>query len=84
MTDFESARLIDHLRSKWGDGRRCPMCDHSAWEISSKIFEIREFHDGNLVIGSGPIIPIIPVSCKNCGNTILLNAIIAGFVKASK
>ena len=32
-----------------------------------------------MIVG-GPIVPLAPVTCNNCGNTILLNALIAGIV----
>jgi len=47
---------------------------------SKKIFQLSEFHEGNLVVG-GPLIPVIPVTCTNCGNTVLVNALISGALK---
>jgi hypothetical protein len=29
----------------------------------------------------GPILPVVPVICNHCANTILVNAVIAGLVK---
>ena len=54
------------------------MCDHQAWVIGKNVFELREFHEKGFLIGPGPIVPIIPVTCSNCGNTVLINAFIAG------
>lgn len=56
------------------------MCGVSNWSVHDSTFQLTEFNQGSIVIG-GPVIPIIPVSCTNCGNTILVNAIIAGFIK---
>jgi len=83
MTDSKSDTVIRHLTDKW-KGRSCPMCGTGRWNVSDKVFEIREFHDGNLVLGSGPIVPIVPVTCDNCGNVVLVNAIVAGSVAAPK
>lgn len=83
MTDSKSEKIIKHLSDKW-KGRSCPMCGAGNWNVSDKVFEIREFHDGNLVLGSGPIIPLVPVTCDNCGNVILVNAIVAGSVSPKK
>ena len=74
MDKSDSERLIQFLNEKW-QGRPCPMCHMSTWSAQNKIFELREFHGGGLVIGGSPIIPVIPITCNNCGNTILINAI---------
>jgi hypothetical protein len=59
------------------------MCGVGNWNVQDSTFELREFHEGTLVVG-GPIIPVVPVVCTNCGNTILVNAIIAGAVKSQE
>lgn len=78
-TDEEKARsekLIKFLNEKWGS-RACPMCKGGPWEVQGKIFQLMEFSGGGLVVG-GPIIPVVPVSCSNCGHTVLVNALLAG------
>jgi len=76
MSKYDTNKLIAHLKVKWA-GRPCPMCLVGNWEVQDSIFQIMEFNEGSLVIG-GPIVPLVPVTCKNCGNTILLNAIVSG------
>ena len=56
------------------------MCNHGNWSVQDTVFELRPFHGGSMVIGSGPLVPVIPVTCNNCGNTVLLNAIITGAI----
>lgn len=73
-------KFLNHLNSKWGN-KPCPMCSSSGWNVSENIFELREFHGGDIVLGNGPIIPVIPVSCNNCGNTVFVNAIISGAIE---
>ncbi len=80
---IDSAKIIGHLNSKW-EGRSCQMCGTGKWNVSDSIFELREYNQGNMVIGGGPIIPIVPVTCENCGNTILVNAIKAGLIEPNK
>lgn len=78
MAAIESKKVISFLSEKWGE-KKCPMCNHDAWEVQDKVFQLSEFHQGNLVVG-GPLVPVIPVTCTNCGNTILVNALIAGAI----
>ena len=77
---IDSEKLVNHLKSKW-QGRHCQMCRTGNWNVSDSIFELREYNQGNLVIGGGPIIPVIPITCDNCGNIVFVNAILAGFIE---
>jgi hypothetical protein len=79
MSQYETAPVLAHLTQKWAN-RPCPMCEKTAWSIEGSSFELREFNHGNMIVG-GPVIPIIPVVCTNCGNTVLVNAILAGAVE---
>jgi len=83
MAKFDGNKLIIHLEKKW-QGKPCPMCGVGNWNVQDSSYELREYHGGNIVIGGGPIIPVVPVVCTNCGNTILVNAIIAGVVSRTE
>lgn len=83
MAKFNSEKILIHLKEKW-KGRPCPLCNVGNWNVSDSVYELREFHDGNLVIGSGPILPVVPVTCSNCGNTVMVNALISGAVEQPK
>jgi hypothetical protein len=80
---IDIAKLGNHLKDKW-KGRPCQMCGLGNWNVSETIFEIREYNQGDLIVGGGPILPVIPVTCDNCGNTILVNAIKAGLIESNK
>ncbi len=79
MAKFDGQLAIAHLQQKWA-GRTCPMCLVGNWSVQDSTYQLTEFNEGSLVIG-GPVIPVIPVICNNCGNTILVNAITAGVLK---
>lgn len=81
MPAIDINQAIAFLNAKWGL-RPCPMCGTSNWTVQGTPFQLMEFHQGNLVVG-GPIVPVIPVICVNCGNTVLVNAIIAGLVPSA-
>ena len=80
MAKFNSEKFLNHLKKKW-EGRPCPLCGIGNWNISDSVFELRKFHGGNLVISGGPVVPIVPVTCSNCGNTIMVNALLSGAVE---
>jgi ribosomal protein S27AE len=78
MTEIDNEKVLAFLKNKWTNPR-CPMCGGGGWNVEQGVFELRKFHGGNFIMG-GPLIPIIPVSCQNCGNTVFVNAIMAGVV----
>lgn len=75
--DFEATK--NYLMEKWGN-TPCPMCKKGPWNIPTKMFELNEFSENGLIIG-GSSIPLIPIFCENCGNVILVNALISGAYK---
>ena len=80
---LDSEKLLEHLKTKW-QGRHCQMCGTGNWNVSDSIFELREYNNGNLILGGGPLIPIVPITCDNCGNTVFVNAIKAGLIDPNK
>ena len=80
MAKFDAEKAVAHLHTKW-KGRTCPMCQAGNWNVQDSTYQLLEFSEGGLVLG-GPVIPVIPIVCSNCGNTVLVNAITAGIVSA--
>ena len=72
-------KLIEKLNQVWKN-KTCDICTANNWMIDDTLFEIREFHGGKTVLGSGAIKPLITISCNSCGNTKLMNAIQLGLV----
>lgn len=79
---IDSQKVINFLNERW-KGVLCPYCHGNEWNVQDKVFEVREFNNGDMYVG-GPnaaIVPIIPVTCSKCGHTVLVNALIAGVVE---
>ena len=53
----------------------CSICQSQSWNLADIVFELREFNQGNMVVGA-PVMPVIAITCNKCGNTLLLNAIV--------
>jgi hypothetical protein len=73
-------KLTRFVAAKWRPPFQCPYCLTNNWNITHEVFQLTEFSGAGLVIG-GPVVPIAPVTCNNCGHTVLLNAIIAGVIE---
>jgi hypothetical protein len=75
-------RVQKRMNELWPQGKaaQCAVCAHSNWTLNDTVFEMREFHGPQTIIGSGAIFPVVALSRNNCGNTHLLSAIRLGAV----
>ena len=78
MSDIDTKKVLAHLNKIRSTSKGCKFCGANDWAVIDKVFELREFQ--SRVVGS-PIIPVIPVTCNQCGNILLFNAIAAKLVK---
>jgi RNase P subunit RPR2 len=75
----QQEKLISKLNQVWKN-KICDICNNNNWMIDDTLFEIREFHGGKTVFGSGAIKPLITLTCSSCGNTKFMNALQLGLV----
>lgn len=82
MGKINGEKTIKFLNERW-NGVACPLCGGTGWSVTDRSFELREFNDGKLVMGgaNASVIPLIPVTCEKCGNTVLINALVADLLK---
>ncbi len=78
MDKIDTQKFIEFINAKWGQ-RSCPMCAAYDWSVQDVVYGVRGYLPWLLPNG-GPTVPVIPVVCKNCGNTIFVNAIISGII----
>lgn len=74
LNQEQQDKLVSKLNEVWKN-KTCDVCEQQKWMIDDTLFELREFHGGRIVLGSGAIKPIITITCNTCGNTKMLNAI---------
>lgn len=75
LTIEQQSALTAFLNKKWPNSA-CPMCHVNSWAVNGWITMLVSDKLG-IVLGS-PVVPIIALSCNNCGNTLMVNAIVAG------
>jgi len=61
----------------------CPLCGNNEWTVSDAVFYSQELtqskEEGSIIIGEpSKYMPFIAISCKNCGNTHIINTLAAG------
>lgn len=81
MEKCNTENLLKHLNEKWHN-TKCLLCQSDDWSANDSVFELRQFNQGDLTLGNTPILPVIPITCKNCGNTVLINAMIAKVIES--
>lgn len=72
-------QAIALLDQKWKGGKACPVCGNNSWNINPDLAELRFLSVEAFVVG-GPVIPVAVVTCNNCGNTLLFNAMRLGWI----
>ncbi len=77
ITDEQKNHVLLKLNELWKGAKACPLCNTEKWNVSDKLFEIRELSVSKEE--NADVCPIIPITCDTCGNMILLNAIYLGF-----
>ncbi|MBI5077718.1 hypothetical protein HZB94_05075 [Candidatus Falkowbacteria bacterium] len=81
LNDEQQKKLIEKLNEVWQQPKICSVCGHNQWDVSDRIFELREFHGGGMVIGGqSSITPIVHATCKNCSHTLFFNALKIGLI----
>lgn len=82
LTEEQAQSVITHI-TRTSNNRTivCPICGNTQWSVNSIITEMREFQNGNLILGgNSSIMPFVSITCNNCGHTLFINAIRAGIV----
>lgn len=83
LTKEQVSLILTKLNNyNYNNGRRpCSICGNQKWLLNDTIFEMREFNGGDLIIGEkSAIMPVISLSCTECGNTLFLSAIKMGVI----
>jgi predicted nucleic-acid-binding Zn-ribbon protein len=77
-------RALAWLDIHWKGSRKCPICASNSWGIGG-IAELLPFFPNtqNLTIPIG-VQPMFTVTCKTCGYTFMMNALISGVVAPYK
>jgi hypothetical protein len=73
--DWED-RAVAWLAEKWGNARACPYCSNPDWGVGAKLIEARPW-------GEDGVVPMLQVTCTNCGHTVSVDASVAGLVHYS-
>jgi len=80
LTQTQIDQVATWVRGKWTTSK-CPMCSHNDWQLPGDVNISIVPEDGGVKLGGGPIIPCAVMVCRSCGNTLLVNLVVAGVRK---
>ena len=71
-------RIIEAIQAKMGgQTAHCTICGNNTWGVDGYVATV--LGDGPLEIRiSGNVLPMVALSCRNCGNTNFLNLLVLG------
>ena len=78
-------QVIDYLK-KWKTAQ-CGICGYDDWVVASTVFVLHEYtslEPTGFYGSTESVFPVIPLTCKTCGNVLFLSAVAAGVVPAIK
>lgn len=77
--------VAEKIGTAIGPSHECPMCKKAdELLISEDIFHLSEFHGVGKQNSPGKIMPLVILSCNNCGYVMNFNAITLGVVDAEE
>jgi hypothetical protein len=74
LSEAQQQLLVRQIEKFWPPPRRCPTCQSTERLEISGIMELRDYHEGNFIVGGG-VTPVVILVCSKCGGTQLFNAI---------
>ncbi len=82
LSEDQKQLVIRKIKNVLKNQAKCPMCQETSKKEIAGIMELRDYHEGNFIVGGG-VTPVVTVVCSICGGTQLFNAIKLGVVDKS-
>ena len=79
---IESEKAQEWFNKNWQGSKLCPICENKQWQLVEEFVEIRNYNPNP--DGQAGVYPSALIVCVNCGNTLIINAIVAGFAQLNK
>ena len=65
-------KLLKKINEKWTT-KQCPMCGNNNWNIDSDMMTMVGVGSDKSISLGGKMIPVVAITCNECGNTIFVN-----------
>jgi hypothetical protein len=82
MTPEDTKKVAQFVDSKWRSSK-CTLCGVNKWAIHGYVQVVLGPDHKTINLG-GQVLPSAAFVCKNCGNTVLVNLLMAGVIVPDK
>jgi hypothetical protein len=76
LTQEQLAKFVEHINKKW-KSKNCLLCGANNWDVLGYVPLSLADEPGAVVLG-GKIAPTVAIVCKECGQIVLVNSLVAG------
>ncbi len=84
LTQEQISTVLAKLNEYKSSRKPCSICGNGNWILNDVMFEMKEFTNGKFILGAEmSLMPLVAVSCANCGHTQFLSAIKLGIISPS-
>ena len=80
---IDKEKLLKELDEKWKKVK-CPYCEDHKWTVDPTIMTTVEVKEDKHMNLGGKFQPFVTVTCRCCGNTVLVNALVLDCIKDEK
>lgn len=82
MNSLNRDKFLNEINAKWTN-KKCPMCSRNNWNVNKNMVAPMTLSDkGDIELG-GQIMPLVTLTCMNCGNVLFVNPLVIGAVDTS-
>lgn len=82
LTKEQAEFVIKHIsKVTGGKAITCPICSNINWTVNQVVTEMREFQNGDFILGGeSAVMPFVSLTCNKCAHTLFINAISIGVI----
>jgi len=78
LSDEQQKQVVEFMERTWPKDAGCPICHRNDWAIRNRTFEVIEHAEGSARNLRRLSMPLVAVTCENCGNVVFMNAALLG------
>jgi len=75
MISLNREKFLEQINAQWKT-KVCPMCQKNNWNIGDHFVSTVNLSDNGGIQLGGSIMPLITMTCMNCGNTLFVNPLV--------
>lgn len=83
MEEIFVKKVKRYMKDTWDKDVKCPICGSIHMNVSYNIFELNEFRNNDIATINPNFNKklVIPVTCGNCGNVLMIDPVATGLLK---